>query len=152
MQQQVMSWLLEASRKNDSLPQDQHWLRGDAFALIVAGRYCHSFSLAFSNVTRLFSDTVASTLISIFYHITEDPTQIVKLRAELKDVNSPFDSQALQAKPHLNGVINEALRLHPALPSGGLRQTPAEGLAIAGRYIPGNVVVSAPRYSLGRCE
>lgn len=73
-----------------------------------------------------------------------------KLRSELEDVDSPFATHALAAKPHLNGIINEALRLHPALPSGGLRQTPAEGLTVAGRYLPGNTVVSAPRYSLGR--
>ena len=52
--------------------------------------------------------------------------------------------------PHLNAIINEALTLHPALPSGGLRQTPQEGLTITGQFIPGNVVISAPRYSLGR--
>ncbi|KAL8896385.1 MAG: hypothetical protein Q9192_003121 [Flavoplaca navasiana] len=86
---QVMSWLLEASRKEGSLVQDQHWLRGDAFALIVAG-----------------SDTVASTLISIFYHLTEDPTQIEKLRSELENVDSPFATHALAAKPHLNGRYN----------------------------------------------
>ncbi|KAI4109170.1 MAG: hypothetical protein LQ339_001976 [Xanthoria mediterranea] len=132
-QPDVMSWLLEASRENGSLVQDQHWLRGDAFALIVAG-----------------SDTVASTLISIFFHLAEDPTQIEKLGSELEDIDSPFATHALAAKPHLNGVINEALRLHPALPSGGLRQTPAEGLIVAGRYLPGDTVISAPRYSLGR--
>ncbi len=69
-------------------------------------------------------------------------------------VDTPFmsDHEVLKAMPHLNAVINEALRLHPALPSGGLRQTPKEGLTIAGQYLPGNVIVSAPRYSLGRCE
>ncbi|KAL8831711.1 MAG: hypothetical protein Q9170_005173, partial [Blastenia crenularia] len=131
----VMSWLLEASRETGSSIKDYNWLRGDAFALIVAG-----------------SDTVASTLVSIFYHITEDPTQVSKLRAELENLNSPLDTHALGGMSHLNGVINEALRLHPALPSGGLRQTPPGGINIAGRFVPGNVVVSAPRYSLGRRE
>jgi len=36
---QVMSRLLLASQRNCSLNEDKHWLRGDAFALIVAGRY-----------------------------------------------------------------------------------------------------------------
>ena len=34
-----MSWLLKASQDADRLEKDQHWLRGDCFALIVAGRY-----------------------------------------------------------------------------------------------------------------
>ncbi|KAF6234833.1 hypothetical protein HO173_007053 [Letharia columbiana] len=98
------------------------------------------------------SDTVASTLISIFYHLADDPSQMVKLRAELENVNSVPGLDALKSMAHLNGMINEALRLHPALPSGGFRETPPEGLTIAGHFIPGNVVVSAPRYSLGRRE
>ena len=105
-------------------------------------------------LTYLFciSDTVASTLISIFFHLADDPSQADKLRAELEGIDSVQDISALQSKAHLNGVINEALRLHPALPSGGFRETPIEGINIAGQYIPGNVVVSAPRYSLGRRE
>ncbi|KAK3167524.1 hypothetical protein OEA41_010651 [Lepraria neglecta] len=129
----VMSWLLEASEDAGRLKQDEHWLRGDSFALIVAG-----------------SDTVASTLISIFYHLADDPTQTMKLRAELDKVDNLQDSDELKSMAHLNGMINEALRLHPALPSGGLRETPPEGLTIAGHFIPGNVTIVAPRYSLGR--
>ncbi|KAL8709875.1 MAG: hypothetical protein Q9220_005491 [cf. Caloplaca sp. 1 TL-2023] len=133
MRPDVMSRLLEATLESNSTIEDRRWLRGDAFALIVAG-----------------SDTVASTLISIFFYIAEDRSHLVKLRAEIKDAVFPYDSGALRQMLHLNGVINEALRLHPALPSGGLRQTPKEGLTIAGRFIPGGVTVSAPRYSLGR--
>ena len=96
------------------------------------------------------SDTVASTLISIFYHLADDPTQTMKLRAELDKVDNLQDSDELKSMAHLNGMINEALRLHPALPSGGLRETPPEGLNMAGHFIPGNVTIVAPRYSLGR--
>lgn len=74
-----------------------------------------------------------------------------KLREELDCIRLQ-DVDSLRSNKHMKGVIYEALRLHPALPSGGLRETPPEGLTIAGRYIPGNVIVSAPRYSLGRCE
>lgn len=95
-------------------------------------------------------DTVASTLVSLFFPPRRGPTQIEKLSSELEDIDSPFATHALAAKTHLNGVINEALRLHPALPSGGLRQTPVEGLIVAGRYLPGDTVISAPRYCLGR--
>lgn len=102
--------------------------------------------------TRNGSDTVASTLVFIFYHIALDPVQADKLRDELTTLSSISNMKALQELPHLNGVINETLRLHPALPTGGLRQTPPEGITVAGQFIPGNVTVSAPRYSLGRRE
>lgn len=93
---------------------------------------------------------MASTLIFVFYHLAEDPSQIFKIRGELEKVNNLQNLEALKSVAYLKSMINEALRLHPALPSGGLRETPLEGLTIAGQYIPGNVVVLAPRYSLGR--
>ena len=96
------------------------------------------------------SDTVASTLISIFYHLADDPSHTEKLRIELPDTLPPLEADALKDLPHLNAVNKESLRLHPALPSGGLRQTPQEGLDIKVREIPGNIVIAAPRYSLGR--
>ena len=95
---------------------------------------------------------MASTLISVFYHLARDPSQIQKLRAELDACPVISDSTALRSLDHLNGTINEALRLHPALPSGGLRQTPEDGLMVAGHYIPGNVTILAPRYTIGRCQ
>ena len=51
---------------------------------------------------------------------------------------------------YLNGVINEALRLHPPVPSGVLRQTPPEGLVLDGVFILGDIIVSSPSWSIGR--
>jgi Cytochrome P450 len=52
---------------------------------------------------------------------------------------------------HLNGVINEALRL---LPPGSIGTfpvvTPPEGLIIDGTFIPGNTTLYCPQYVLGR--
>ena len=60
------------------------------------------------------------------------------------------NDRALQELPHLTGLINETLRLHPPVPSGGLRDTPPEGLTLGSTYIPGNTTVLIPQYSLGR--
>lgn len=45
-----------------------------------------------------------------------------------------FDFTVLQHAQHLNGVINETLRLHPAAPTGNLRETPPKGAMISGEY------------------
>ena len=74
-----------------------------------------------------------------------------KLRAEVDNVDL-YDPRALQGLDHLNGCINEILRLHPSVPTGGYRETPPEGVMIAGRFIPGNTTVVAPRYTIGRRE
>ena len=50
----------------------------------------------------------------------------------------------------MNGAINEVLRLHPSVPTGGYREAPPEGLEIAGTWIPGKTTIVAPRYTMGR--
>lgn len=63
------------------------------------------------------------------------------------------ENPALLAKlPHLNGTINEAMRLLPAVLTFSSRVTPAEGLMIDGTFIPGNTKICAPRYTIGRRE
>lgn len=58
----------------------------------------------------------------------------------------------LQYLNHLNGVINEALRLHPPIPTSLPRLTPPDGLDIGGTYVPGNVTVWCPQYAIGRSK
>lgn len=90
------------------------------------------------------SDTTSATLSHIFYHLALDPTLGTKLRDELR-TTAPRDAKFLAA------LINETLRLHPPVPSGVLRQTPASGLVFGDTFIPGNVTISMPIWSLGRC-
>lgn len=90
------------------------------------------------------SDTTAATLTHIFYHLALDSTLVTKLRNELR-TTAPGDSKFLAA------LINETLRLHPPVPSGVLRQTPASGLRFGDTFIPGGVTISMPTWSLGRC-
>ena len=61
------------------------------------------------------------------------------------------DHVALAKLPHLNGTINESMRLLPAILTQSSRVTPPEGLTVEGTFIPGDVKVCAPRYSIGRC-
>ncbi|KAK7915085.1 cytochrome P450 [Apiospora marii] len=130
----VSHWLIDASVKNGSLEADSEWLNGDAIAIIIAG-----------------SDTVAATLVFAFYELAHDPSHQDKLLAELAGVNI-HDRVSLQSCQHLNAVINETLRLRPAVPTGGYRETPPESMVIGGTYIPGDVVIVAPRYSISRLE
>ena len=114
-------------------------MTGDARLVIVAG-----------------SDTTASTLTYLVYNLAKDPQVVTKLREELKELNylpgSESEVRDIQDAKYLNGIINETLRLHPAVPSGLLRLTPPEGININGVFIPGGVTVSSPLHSLGRCK
>ena len=133
----ITSWLLKAAQDKDDVEATK-WLHGDSRLLVVAG-----------------SDTVAIVLTYIFYYLARDSVHIQKLREELEPLmqsDEPFTVRMVQNAKHLNGIINEALRLHPPTPSGGFRTTPPQGITVDGTFIPGGVNLNVPLYSLGRCE
>ncbi|KAI9669660.1 MAG: hypothetical protein M1831_007356 [Alyxoria varia] len=130
----IASWVIADSRKKGTLERDGHILTGDAVVAVIAG-----------------SDTAASTMIFLFLELAKNPQKAEKLLEELQTIDMD-DRDQLHALPYLNALVEETLRLHPAVPTGGYRETPPEGIQIAGRYIPGNTNIVAPRHSLGRLE
>ncbi|KAL4952094.1 cytochrome P450 [Aspergillus filifer] len=122
----VISWLLKAiDEKDQSAPPGDQALNEDGRLMIITG-----------------SDTTG--------------VAIQKLQAEL-DTVLPQGSQAsdstnetLRRLPYLEAVINETLRLKPAVPSGQPRQTPPEGLQVDEMWIPGDTIVVIPQYVIQR--
>ncbi|GIC93734.1 cytochrome P450 monooxygenase ftmC [Aspergillus udagawae] len=118
-------------------------LMGDAMLVITAG-----------------SDTTATSLTSIVYELARHPEEVSKIRAELEPLtpDNPSSGEYLHNQianlPHLNGFINETLRLHPPIPSVIPRDTPPEGLTINANgtetHIPGGVTVFCPQWVIGR--
>ena len=146
----VAYWLIEASKKSNTLHEDQEWLNGDAVTIVIAGRY-KKLWLDLPPLLTFLSDTVAPTLVFTFFELSLHLKQQENLRAELEPIDI-YDRNALKALPHLNGIIMETLRIHPAVPTGGYRQSPDDGVVIGGQYIPGRTTIVAPRYTLGRCR
>lgn len=64
------------------------------------------------------TDSTANTLSAITYHLLTNPLKLQKLRAELQDAipegSQPTFSQ-IENLPYLSAVIQEGLRLHPAV-------------------------------------
>ena len=136
----IIHALIEHYNKNDNKKELYQFLAGDSRLIIVAG-----------------SDTTAATLSYLFYHIASKPEWQTKLRDELHRIKKENDSTAniipdlwLKDAQVLNGMINEALRLNPPVPSGVFRQAPPEGALIGDTFIPGNTVVQMPMYAMSR--
>ena len=89
-------------------------------------------------------------MIYLFYRLALERRHSVIIRGEIDKIDSVFDAQALKGLDHLNGAINEVLRLHPSVPTGGYRESPPQGVEVAGRFIPGNTTIVSPRYTMGR--
>lgn len=130
----ITSWLLDAEPMSNNAGLNRMWLVGDSRLIIVAG-----------------SDTTGATLTHVFYHLAQSPDNVEILRREQQQLPSTPTHADLQDLPHLNGVINEALRLHPPVPSGTQRQTPLDGLQIGKHFVPGNTIVKIPLAVMGRC-
>ncbi|KAI9874353.1 MAG: hypothetical protein M1830_009845 [Pleopsidium flavum] len=134
----IMSALLDPWKNNNPTGTDLAMLQGDAQLIVVAG-----------------SDTTAATLTYIFYELARNPCQLSKLRDEVATHVTSFGDvshQKIQYLDHLNGVINETLRLHPPVPTALQRNTPPEGIKIGETYVPGNMTVWCPQYVIGRSE
>ncbi|KKZ65931.1 hypothetical protein EMCG_08341 [[Emmonsia] crescens] len=102
------------------------------------------------------SDTVAATLTALIYILATHPDKQTRLQQELDTLLTGIDDisykklSAVNNAPMLEGVILETLRLYPGAPGGMQRMTPPEGAQIAGKWIPGNTLVSTPTYTLHR--
>jgi len=105
------------------------------------------------------ADTTSSVLTSCIYCLTKSPADLTRLREEVDSLFSGggdesilLDSQTLADMKFLNAVINETLRLHPAVPSGSERAPyPGTGSKVFGEHVipEGNSVI-IPTYALHR--
>ena len=99
------------------------------------------------------SDTTATTLTHLFYHLATKSEILQKLRHEMAQIlhesDGQLNNQKLQHAKFLNGCIDETLRLNPPIGSGVPRVTPQGGLVIANTYIPGGTNVQMPYYAMG---
>ncbi|KAL3476707.1 cytochrome P450 [Aspergillus californicus] len=140
--QDVVSWLLKAAEEEDqSAPPGEQALNEDGRLMIITG-----------------SDTSGVAMANAFYYLAKHPSVYKKLQEEVDGAlptnsqSADFSNERLRRIPYLEAVINETLRLKPAVPSGQPRLTPPEGIQIDEVWIPGDTIVVIPQYVLQRDE
>ncbi|KAJ6608708.1 cytochrome P450 [Mycena sp. CBHHK59/15] len=99
------------------------------------------------------AETTSTTLCNIIWFLLRNPVAYSRLQAEVDDPKWTTVAPASQARmPYLNAVINEALRLFPAVLSGSQRSPliGSGGQAIGSHFVPEGASVVVHTYSLHR--
>ncbi|KAL5476669.1 hypothetical protein ACEPAI_2855 [Sanghuangporus weigelae] len=101
------------------------------------------------------SDTTSTTLSGVFFYLLTHPECYDRLRKEVDAVfppgeGEPFDGARLAEMKYLNAVINETLRIQPAVPTA-IQRAPERGTGgkwVGKDYIPEGTAVNIPPYVL----
>ena len=103
----------------------------------------------------------------MFFQLVKRPDVYAKLRAEVDAfLKTPAGSgeldrqefnKALASLGYLQAVLDESMRLWPAVPSGVQRMTPPHGMSFGGgdkaaTWIPGDTIVMTPPWTMHRGE
>ena len=98
------------------------------------------------------SETTSVALQNILHYVTKNPRVKEKLYEELErafpeeEVIPSYDE--IKFLPYLRAVIDETLRHRPSLSIALPRASPAEGMRIAGHWVPGSTMVSVPTWTV----
>jgi cytochrome P450 len=111
-------------------------LWGEANVLMIAG-----------------SDTTSTEMASTIFYLVRNPEALKKVTREVReqfdDVEEIVSGAKLNELSYLKAVIDEAMRLAPAVP-GALPRTVTEGFEIDGVFLPSGTDVGTPCYSIHR--
>jgi cytochrome P450 len=99
-------------------------------------------SATFMVLTTAGSETTATTLCGAINYLIAHPEKLSRLSTEIRSTFETAEQvslDALQNVSYLNAVIQEALRLCPAIPWVLPRIVPAGGDTVCGTWLPGGV-------------
>ncbi|KAK2611662.1 hypothetical protein N8I77_004992 [Diaporthe amygdali] len=125
----IVSWLIKAvmDKEPSASPSDAA-LHEDSRVVIVAG-----------------SETTATTLACILYYLSKHSDVQRKLQSQLDAaLGRQWSYEKVKDVTFIDDIINETLRLKPALLTGGFRVTPPQGITVDGTFIPGDTNVFVP--------
>jgi cytochrome P450 len=100
------------------------------------------------------SETTATSLASALFFLAKCPKKQKKLQQHLDQAMpggyGEWSYDKVKSVKYVDAVINETLRLKPALLTGGARETPSKGLQIGETFIPGKTNVVIPIHRIQR--
>ncbi|KAJ2987475.1 hypothetical protein NUW58_g4482 [Xylaria curta] len=130
---------------------------GQLFQAQAVGGQPNDLAITFMMTTNVFagSDTTAIAMRAIFFNLLQNPSVLMKLRADLHkqcsgSSSGRISSNEAESSPYLQAVIYEGLRIFPSVAFVLDRDVPPEGMTIRGRYIPGGTVVGTSPWVIHR--
>ncbi|KAF6811169.1 cytochrome P450 3A17 [Colletotrichum musicola] len=96
------------------------------------------------------SDTTAAVLTYLIWSVLRQERLQHMLEEEIAGLGEEFDDKTLEECPVLGAVIEETLRLYPAVPSSLPRRVPREGVTLLSYFVPAGTVIYSPAYTLHR--
>jgi cytochrome P450 len=131
--------LMDEDGESGHAPLSRDTLASEAMLVLIAG-----------------SDTTAVALTNIFFYLLTHPDVFARLLNEVEKAVPPEvqypDAILLAQLPYLRAVMNETLRLHPAVPGGAHRRPPLNGRpgVIGDLVIPQGTTVQIPTWNVHR--
>jgi hypothetical protein len=110
-----------------------------------AGMTSGEISATFMVLTTAGSETTATTLCGALNYLTRNPDKLSLLITEIRSSFQNLEKitlESVQDLAYLNAVIQESLRLCPAIPWVLPRIVPAGGDTVCGTWLPGGVRLS----------
>ncbi|KAA8564239.1 hypothetical protein EYC84_011185 [Monilinia fructicola] len=126
-----MSYILKHNETEKGMTREE--IGNNASILIIAG-----------------SETTASLLNGLTYHLLQSSTILQNLTLELRTLfkhQEDLTLHALASCKYLNAVLEEGLRMYPPVPSTLSRVVPEGGSIVSGRYVPEGVSVGVNQWS-----
>ncbi|OBR10577.1 Cytochrome P450 3A17 [Colletotrichum higginsianum IMI 349063] len=114
------------------------WLTDDAVTMEGAGMMVAG------------TDTTAAVLTYLIWSVLQQEGLQKRLEEEVAQLGDDFDDRRLETCSLLRAVVEETLRMYPAVPSSLPRIVPDEGVTLGSYFIPGKTVVYSPAYTLQR--
>ncbi|KAF1944269.1 cytochrome P450 [Clathrospora elynae] len=128
----IVAWFLKAIKeRDDSASPTKESLDDDTRAVIIGG-----------------SDTISNTFANALFYLVKYPEVQRKLCGLLNEAIPEgyvsWNYTQVETVSYIDDIINETLRLKPPTIQGLPRETPAQGIRIGDKHIPGYVNVSVP--------
>ncbi|KAK1624046.1 cytochrome P450 3A17 [Colletotrichum phormii] len=96
------------------------------------------------------TDTTAAVLTYLVWSVLRQPDLQKRLEDEIAPLGDDFDDKRLESCPTLSAIIEETLRLYPAVLSSLPRLVPEGGTTLSSHFVPANTIIYSPAYSLQR--